>query len=99
MAGTHDYPGVLWQMSHTPATIRRPPCCLGEHNAYVYAQLLGYSPEEIAQLKAAGHIGDTYAEARLIPYSFRNAAVTALNSGALSAFTVCAALAMSTVRP
>jgi hypothetical protein len=30
----------------------------------VYAELLGYSPEEIAQLKAAGHIGDTYAEAR-----------------------------------
>jgi len=63
-AGTHDYPGVLWHMSHTPASIRRPPCCLGEHNAYVYGELLGYSPEEIAQLKSTGHIGDTYAEAQ-----------------------------------
>jgi crotonobetainyl-CoA:carnitine CoA-transferase CaiB-like acyl-CoA transferase len=66
-AGTHDYPGVLWQMSHTPASIRRPPCCLGEHNAYVYGELLGYSPEEMEQLQAAGHIGDTYAEALLTP--------------------------------
>jgi crotonobetainyl-CoA:carnitine CoA-transferase CaiB-like acyl-CoA transferase len=66
-AGTHDYPGVLWQMSHTPSTIRRPPCCLGEHNTYVYGELLGYSPEEMEQLKAAGHIGDTYVEALLTP--------------------------------
>ena len=51
-------------MSHTPAVIRRPPCCLGEHNTYVYGELLGYSPAEMAQLKTAGHIGDTYAEAQ-----------------------------------
>jgi crotonobetainyl-CoA:carnitine CoA-transferase CaiB-like acyl-CoA transferase len=44
--------------------MRRPPCCLGEHNAYVYGELLGYGPEEIAQLKTEGHIGDTYAEAQ-----------------------------------
>ena len=41
--------------------------CLGEHNAYVYGELLGYSPEEVEQLKAAGHIGDTYVEALLTP--------------------------------
>ena len=63
-AGTHDYPGVLWHMSHTPASIRRPACCLGEHNAYVYGELLGYSPAEMAQLKRGRHIGDTYAEAQ-----------------------------------
>ena len=63
-AGTHEYPGVLWKMSHTPASIRRPPCCLGEHNAYVYGEVLGYSPEEMAQLTQNGHIGDTYVEAR-----------------------------------
>jgi crotonobetainyl-CoA:carnitine CoA-transferase CaiB-like acyl-CoA transferase len=62
-AGTHDYPGLLWQMSHTLGSIRRPPCCLGEHNGYVYSELLGYSAEDIAQLKRDGHIGDTYAEA------------------------------------
>ncbi len=63
-AGTHDYPGILWRMSHTPAHIRTPPCCLGEHNAYVYGEVLGYSPEEIERLTRHDHIGDTYIEAR-----------------------------------
>ena len=51
-------------MSHTPAHIRTPPCCLGEHNAYVYGEVLGYSPEEIERLTRHDHIGDTYIEAR-----------------------------------
>lgn len=63
-AGTHEYPGVLWRMSHTPAHIRRPACCLGEHNAYVYGEILGYSAAETARLTSAGHIGDTYVEAQ-----------------------------------
>ena len=62
-AGTHDYPGMLWHMSYTSGHIRMPPCCLGEHNDYVYGELLGYSTEEIDALKAAKHIGDTYIEA------------------------------------
>jgi crotonobetainyl-CoA:carnitine CoA-transferase CaiB-like acyl-CoA transferase len=63
-AGTHAYVARLWQMSHTSLSIRRPPCCLGEHNDYVYGELLGYSAEEIRQLKHQGHIGDTYIEAQ-----------------------------------
>jgi crotonobetainyl-CoA:carnitine CoA-transferase CaiB-like acyl-CoA transferase len=63
-AGTHEYPGMLWQMSHTPGHIRTPPCCLGEHNAYVYRTLLGYSAAEVAAFAQAGHIGDTYVEAQ-----------------------------------
>lgn len=63
-AGTHDYPGVLWHMSHTPAHLRTPPCCLGEHNDYVYGEVLGYSPDDIARLTQEGHIGDTYVEAQ-----------------------------------
>src|ERR671924_396069 len=39
-AGTHVYPGIMWQMSKTPATIRRPPVRLGEDNEYVYRELL-----------------------------------------------------------
>ncbi len=65
-AGTHEYPGMLWHMSHTPGHIRTPPCCLGEHNDYVYGELLGYSSEEIEALQAAGHIGDTYVEAQRV---------------------------------
>ena len=63
-AGTHDYPGMLWHMSYTPGHIRMPPCCLGEHNDYIYGELLGYSAAEIDALKTTNHIGDTYIEAR-----------------------------------
>jgi crotonobetainyl-CoA:carnitine CoA-transferase CaiB-like acyl-CoA transferase len=54
--GTHPYPGPMWHMSATPASIRRPPVRLGEHNDYVYHQLLKLSPEEIEALRAAGHL-------------------------------------------
>jgi crotonobetainyl-CoA:carnitine CoA-transferase CaiB-like acyl-CoA transferase len=58
--GTHRYPGMLWKMSRTPGSIRSPACCLGEHNDYVYWELLGLSDAEIARLRQEGHIGDTY---------------------------------------
>jgi crotonobetainyl-CoA:carnitine CoA-transferase CaiB-like acyl-CoA transferase len=56
-AGTHVYPGIMWRMSKTPATIRRPPVRLGEDNDYVYRELLKLSDAEIAALRAEGHIG------------------------------------------
>jgi crotonobetainyl-CoA:carnitine CoA-transferase CaiB-like acyl-CoA transferase len=56
-AGTYPYPGVMWKMSKTPTTIRHPPVRLGEHNDYVYRELLKLSDEEIAALRAEGHIG------------------------------------------
>ena len=46
----------LAQMSASPATIRRPPPLLGEHNAEVLQDLLGYTPERLAELAAAGAI-------------------------------------------
>ena len=58
--GTHHYPGLVWQMSKTPGSIRSPACCLGEHNDYVYRDLLGLDDTEITRLRTAGHIGDTY---------------------------------------
>jgi crotonobetainyl-CoA:carnitine CoA-transferase CaiB-like acyl-CoA transferase len=58
--GTHRYPGMLWKMSKTPGSIRQAACCLGEHNDYVYRQILGMSDEQITQFRQAGHIGDTY---------------------------------------
>jgi len=56
-AGTHVYPGVMWKMSNTTTPITRPPVRLGEHNDYVYRQLLKLSDAEIDALRAAGHIG------------------------------------------
>ena len=59
-AGTHLYPGMSFQFSKTPADIRIPPNCLGEHNEYVYGQILGMPREEIAQLEDEQLIGDAY---------------------------------------
>ena len=46
----------LAQMSASPATIRRPPPMLGEHNREVLHDLLGYSDERIADLQERGII-------------------------------------------
>jgi crotonobetainyl-CoA:carnitine CoA-transferase CaiB-like acyl-CoA transferase len=56
-SGTHPYPGIMWKMSKTPGAIRRPPVRLGEHNDYVYRELLGLSDDDIEALRAEGHIG------------------------------------------
>lgn len=56
-AGTHVYPGIMWKMSKTPASIRRPPVRMGEDNDYVYRELLKLSDAEIEELQAEGHIG------------------------------------------
>ncbi|MCH7553629.1 MAG: CoA transferase [Chloroflexi bacterium] len=56
-AGTHRYPGIVWKMARTPNAIRTPPCTLGEHNDYVYRDLLQVSDDEYDRLKQAGHIG------------------------------------------
>lgn len=61
-AGTHVYPGLQWKMRNSPNHIQRPPAMLGEHNEYIYKELLGYSDEEYARLEAEGHIGLDYDE-------------------------------------
>jgi crotonobetainyl-CoA:carnitine CoA-transferase CaiB-like acyl-CoA transferase len=47
-------------MSKTPGSIRSAACCLGEHNDYVYRELLGMSEADIARLRQEGHIGESY---------------------------------------
>jgi len=59
--GTHLYPTFGFRMSETPNRIRRPPVRLGEHNEYVYKELLKVSDEEYHQLEREGHIGMDYA--------------------------------------
>ena len=60
-AGTHLYPGMFFQFSETPLSIVRHTPLLGEHNEYVYKELLGKSDTEYAALEKAGHIGMDYA--------------------------------------
>ncbi len=42
--------GVPWRLSDTPAAVRRPAPCLGEHNSYVLGEILGMAEEEIEAL-------------------------------------------------
>ena len=56
-AGTHLYPGMLSKMSKTPLGIRKPPPCLGEHNDYVFKEVMGTSDDEIAELEKEQLIG------------------------------------------
>ncbi len=61
-AGTHEYPGLSWQLSRTPGRVARPAPCLGEHNNHVFEDILGLAPEEIAALEAEHYIGDAFLE-------------------------------------
>jgi len=66
LPATEDYPEVDWlrpayRFSVSDVDIRTPPCLFGEHNDYVYRELLGLSDEEIAKLAAEGHVADTFA--------------------------------------
>jgi crotonobetainyl-CoA:carnitine CoA-transferase CaiB-like acyl-CoA transferase len=49
-AGTHFYPGFVPRFHPAPSVLRLPAPCFGEHNAYVFATILGLSAEEIAEL-------------------------------------------------
>jgi benzylsuccinate CoA-transferase BbsF subunit len=55
-AGTHPYCGRPMRFSKTPLGTRRPAPRFGEHNAYVFGELLGLSAEEIAHLTDEGVI-------------------------------------------
>ena len=47
----HGYePGVPWRTDRWPEPRLEPAPTLGQHNAYVYRELLGLSPEEISRL-------------------------------------------------
>ncbi len=59
-AGTHRYPGIMGQISGYPNQIQRPAPCLGEHNGYVYRELMGLSAQRYGELEDLGQIGDDY---------------------------------------
>ena len=63
-AGTHRYPGIMGQISCFPNSIRRPAPCLGEHNEYVYRELMGMSAKRYGELEELGQIGEDYLPGR-----------------------------------
>jgi benzylsuccinate CoA-transferase BbsF subunit len=48
--GKRTYDGLLWKMSKTPGSIRHRAPLVGEHNNYVFGELLGMPQEEIDRL-------------------------------------------------
>jgi crotonobetainyl-CoA:carnitine CoA-transferase CaiB-like acyl-CoA transferase len=59
IAGEWEIEAPHWRMSETPAHIRLPAPSFGEHNDYVFRELLGLSDEEIARLGLEGVTGKT----------------------------------------
>ena len=59
-AGAHRYPGYLWDLTGVKRKPPLPPNMLGEHNDYVYGEMLGLSSGEIEGLRVAGVIGEEY---------------------------------------
>jgi benzylsuccinate CoA-transferase BbsF subunit len=51
LVGMEMLPGIPWKLSRTPGKMRLPAPSIGEHNGYVFGELLGYTPEEIAALE------------------------------------------------
>lgn len=54
--GSYEYEAPPFILSETPAELRRPSPCLGEHNGYVFGEVLGLSGGEIQILKDHGVI-------------------------------------------
>jgi crotonobetainyl-CoA:carnitine CoA-transferase CaiB-like acyl-CoA transferase len=52
-AGTEWLYGMPWLLSDTPGSVRTPAPLLGQHNEYVFCQLLGMSVKELERLQAA----------------------------------------------
>jgi crotonobetainyl-CoA:carnitine CoA-transferase CaiB-like acyl-CoA transferase len=57
IAGAWEIEDPHWRMSETPAHVRLPAPAFGEHNGYVFGELLGLSGEEIARIEQEGITG------------------------------------------
>jgi len=56
----YRYPGLMFHMARTPNTLHAGPVRLGEHNREIYCDLLGYTPEQLADLEHRGLVGTAY---------------------------------------
>jgi len=51
LMGDYIVGGIPWKLSKTPGQINRPSPLLGQHNSYVFGDILGLSPQEISHFE------------------------------------------------
>ena len=51
------YLGIPWKLEKTPGAVRGPGPATGRHNGVVFGDVLGMTPEAVADLSGAGVIG------------------------------------------
>lgn len=54
LVGKALYPGPPYKWTETPASIRNPAPCLGEHNEEIYCRELGFSKGDLSVLRRSG---------------------------------------------
>ncbi|MFZ2063585.1 MAG: CoA transferase [Candidatus Binatus sp.] len=59
VVGTHLYPGAVARIPETPLRADNPAPLLGEHNRQVFAETLGMTDDEVAELERIGVIGSS----------------------------------------
>ena len=52
--GKRQHAGVPWKMSRTPTVVREPAPLIGQHTDEILTQLLGYTEDDVAKLRAQG---------------------------------------------
>jgi crotonobetainyl-CoA:carnitine CoA-transferase CaiB-like acyl-CoA transferase len=60
--GTFRYMAPFYNFPETPVRFFQAPVAFGEHNEYVYKELLGMSDDEFERLRADGHIREEFDE-------------------------------------
>ncbi len=46
----------MFHFPETPITVRNPPVAMGQHNDYVYREVIGVSEEEYDHYKELGYV-------------------------------------------
>ncbi|MCZ2110789.1 MAG: CoA transferase [Dehalococcoidia bacterium] len=67
LPATADYPATEfnappYRFSRSNVTLRTAPALFGEHNNYVFREVLGLAEDEIERLRHLGHIADTFTD-------------------------------------
>jgi crotonobetainyl-CoA:carnitine CoA-transferase CaiB-like acyl-CoA transferase len=57
---TYEFVGPLWKFPDTPVEFYQGPVAFGEHNDYVYREVLKVGDDELAALRAGGHIATEF---------------------------------------